>query len=58
MESYEDVSTVSRSYAIPGIKRFVNSGDHKIALQVAVHKNDNDNSNRVTIGLPVITIEY
>ncbi|WP_340025728.1 YwmB family TATA-box binding protein [Paenibacillus sp. FSL K6-1096] len=58
VESYEDVSTVSRSYTVPGSKRFVNSGDHKIALQMAVHQNDNDNSNRVTIGLPLITIEY
>ncbi|MEK4513948.1 YwmB family TATA-box binding protein [Paenibacillus sp. FSL H8-0122] len=58
VESYEDVSTISRSYAVPGIKRFVNSGDHKIGMQMAVHKNDKDNSNRVTIGLPLITIEY
>ncbi|WP_249900698.1 YwmB family TATA-box binding protein [Paenibacillus sp. PK3_47] len=58
VEDYEDVATVSRSYEVPGLKRFVNSGDHLVGLQTAVHKNGNDNSNRVTIGLPLITIEY
>ncbi len=58
VEEYEDDTTYSRSYNVPGLNRFVNSGDHRIALQAAVHKNGNDNSNRVTIGLPLITIEY
>ncbi|WP_054943886.1 YwmB family TATA-box binding protein [Paenibacillus ihuae] len=58
VEDYEDDTTCSRSYSVPGLSRFVNSGDQRIALQAAVHKNGNDNSNRVTIGLPLITIEY
>ncbi|CAH1223655.1 hypothetical protein PAECIP111892_05344 [Paenibacillus auburnensis] len=58
VEDYKDDTTCSRSYSVPGLSRFVNSGDHRIALQTAVHKNGNDNSNRVTIGLPLITIEY
>lgn len=58
VESYEDETTHSRSYTVPGLKRYVNSGDHTVALQAAVHTNGNDNSNRVTIGLPLITIEY
>ncbi|AIQ49294.1 hypothetical protein R70723_27915 [Paenibacillus sp. FSL R7-0273] len=58
MESYEDDATSSRSYGITGAQRYVNSGEHRLALQAAVHKNSNDNSNRVTIGLPLITIEY
>lgn len=58
VEDYEDDTTCSRSYSVPGLNRFVNSGDQRIALQAAVHKNGNDNSNRVTIGLPLITIEY
>ncbi|CAM4497224.1 YwmB family TATA-box binding protein [Paenibacillus typhae] len=57
-ESYEDVATYSRSYSIQGAQRYVNSGDNRIALQAAVHQNSNNNSNRVTIGLPLITIEY
>ncbi|KUP23316.1 YwmB family TATA-box binding protein [Paenibacillus sp. DMB5] len=58
VESYEDDATYSRSYSIQGAQRYVNSGDNRIALQAAVHQNSNDNSNRVTIGLPLITIEY
>lgn len=58
LEDYEDEMTYSRSYSAPDLERFVNSGAHKIALQAAVHKNGNDNTNRVTIGLPLITIEY
>ncbi|WP_042196158.1 YwmB family TATA-box binding protein [Paenibacillus camerounensis] len=58
LESYEDDVTSSRSYGITGAQRYVNSGEHRLALQAAVHKNSNDNSNRVTIGLPLITIEY
>lgn len=58
VEQYEDETTYSRSYSVPGLERFVNSGNHRIALQAAIHKNGNDNSNRVTIGLPLITIEY
>ncbi|AIQ54786.1 YwmB family TATA-box binding protein [Paenibacillus sp. FSL R7-0331] len=58
LESYEDDATSSRSYGITGAQRYVNSGEHRLALQAAVHKNSNDNSNRVTIGLPLITIEY
>ncbi|MBY0014101.1 YwmB family TATA-box binding protein [Paenibacillus typhae] len=58
VERYEDVATYSRSYSIQGAQRYVNSGDNRIALQAAVHQNSNDNSNRVTIGLPLITIEY
>lgn len=58
VENYKDDATYSSSYSVPGLERYVNSGEHKLALQAAVHKNSNDNSNRVTIGLPMITIEY
>lgn len=57
-ESYEDESTYSRSYSVPGLERTVSSGSHKLALQVAVHTNGNNNTNRVTLGFPLITIEY
>ncbi|OKP96111.1 YwmB family TATA-box binding protein [Paenibacillus sp. P46E] len=57
-ESYEDDTTYSRSYSVPGLERAVSSGSHSIALQLAVHKNGNNNTNRVTLGLPLITIEY
>lgn len=57
-ESYGDVATYSRTYSVKDAQRVVNSGEHRIALQAAVHQNSNDSSNRVTIGLPLITIEY
>lgn len=58
VESYEDETTYSRSYTVPGLERHVSSGDHAIALQVAIHKNGNDERNRITLGFPLITIEY
>ncbi|GGF61303.1 hypothetical protein GCM10010912_03150 [Paenibacillus albidus] len=57
-ESYEDDTTYSRSYSVPDLERVVSSGNHLIALQLAVHKDGNNNTNRVTLGLPLITIEY
>lgn len=57
-EDYEDDTTVCRSYSVPGLILSVSSGDHRIALQTAIHKNDNNYRNRITLGLPLITIEY
>ncbi|MFC3747944.1 YwmB family TATA-box binding protein [Paenibacillus sp. GCM10012306] len=57
-ESYEDDATYSRSYTVPGLERFVVSGNHKLAMQAAVHRDDINNENRITIGFPLITIEY
>ena len=58
VESYDDVNTNSRSYVVPGLERFVNSADHSIGAQVSIHKDGNQEINRVTIGFPLITIEY
>jgi hypothetical protein len=57
-ENYADETTSSRSYSVPGLKRTVSSGSHSLALQLAVHRDGNADRNRVTIGLPLITIEY
>lgn len=57
-ENYTDETTSSRSYSVPGLQRSVSSGGHDLALQLAVHRDGNEDSNRVTIGLPLITIEY
>ncbi|WP_187355523.1 YwmB family TATA-box binding protein [Paenibacillus tengchongensis] len=57
-EAYADGATASRSYSVPGLERFVKSGGHDIALQAAVHQDSQDGANRLTIGLPLITIEY
>lgn len=58
VESYNDVTTNSRSYVVPRLERFVESANHSISAQVAIHKDGNQEINRVTIGFPLITIEY
>lgn len=57
-ENYADETTSSRSYSVPGLQRTVSSGGHELALQLAVHRDGNEDRNRVTLGLPLITIEY
>ncbi|OBZ09565.1 hypothetical protein A8L34_19970 [Bacillus sp. FJAT-27264] len=57
-ESYEDEATYSRSYTVPGLERFVVSGSHNLGMQAAVHRDGINNENRITIGFPLITIEY
>lgn len=57
-EKYTDETTASRSYSVPGMERTVNSGSHSLALQLAVHRDVNEDKNRITIGMPLITVEY
>jgi hypothetical protein len=57
-ESYTDVATISRTYSIPDLRRSVVSGNHSVSAQIAVHHEDQQGTNRLTIGLPLITIEY
>ncbi|NUU59167.1 YwmB family TATA-box binding protein [Paenibacillus agri] len=57
-ECYKDETTYSRSYKVPGLERFVVSGNHNLAMQAAVHRDGINNENRITIGFPLITIEY
>lgn len=58
VESYEDVNTVSRSYEVPGLPLAVMSGDHKISLQVALHQNSDTGIQEISVGSPLLTIEY
>lgn len=57
-ESYKDVATVSRTYSILDLKRSIVSGNHSVSAQIAVHQEDQHGTNRLTIGFPLITIEY
>ena len=57
-EHYEDATTVSHSYNSSALLRSVSSGNHKVAIQTAIHQDVNTGSSRITIGLPLITIEY
>lgn len=57
-ETYEDATTVSNAYQVPSFTSRVRSGNTWLNMQVAVHEDETNGENRVTIGLPVITIEY
>lgn len=57
-ESYEDATTVSNAYEVPSLRSGIQSGGKILNMQVAVHEDQSTGSSRVTIGLPVITIEY
>lgn len=58
VEDYADDKTQSRSYEVPSLGAFVMSGDTPIHMQIAVHEDSMKKSSRITIGFPVITIEY
>lgn len=58
LESYEDETTASHSYSTSALLHSVISGNHKVALQTAIHQDAKEGSSRVTIGFPLITIEY
>lgn len=58
VESYEDEMTISHSYEAPSLGFDLISGDHTMDLQMAVHQDDNSGLSRVTLGFPIITIEY
>ena len=57
-DSYEDTTTVSRSYHVPSLAFDARSGSESIHMQVAVHEDSMKENNRITIGFPVITVEY
>ncbi|WP_145408745.1 YwmB family TATA-box binding protein [Paenibacillus xylanexedens] len=58
VEHYEDAGTTSVSYVVPELSLAVNSGLHQLNMQLAVHQDDVLGTNRVTLGFPLITIEY
>lgn len=58
VEDYADGQTLSRSYEAPSLDAYVMSGNTPIHMQVAVHEDSMKKSSRITIGFPVITIEY
>jgi hypothetical protein len=57
-ETYADVSTYSASYAAPMLGKGIISGNQEINMQIAAHRISGTNKERVSIGLPLITIEY
>lgn len=58
IERYTDKSTASVSYEASDLPIAIKSGTHHLNMQLAVHQDDEKGTNRVTVGFPVITIEY
>ncbi|MGG4217798.1 YwmB family TATA-box binding protein [Paenibacillus jamilae] len=57
-ERYTDATTVAVSYEAPELPLRVQSGQHQVQMQMAVHENREQHNKRITLGFPLITIEY
>ncbi|WP_339167221.1 YwmB family TATA-box binding protein [Paenibacillus sp. FSL R5-0341] len=58
VESYTDVASASVSYEAAELPLSIKSGSHMLNMQLAVHQVGEQGNNRITVGFPVITIEY
>ncbi|AJS60095.1 YwmB family TATA-box binding protein [Paenibacillus sp. IHBB 10380] len=58
LDRYVDTTTLSQSYTAPSLDLNLKSGTNRMDLQTAVHQDGVRGGNRITIGFPVITIEY
>lgn len=58
VERYEDGATASVSYQEKELPLEIMSGSHLLNMRLAVHQVSGQNDARVTVGFPVITIEY
>jgi len=58
VERYEDRATASVSYQATELPLEILSGSHLLNMQLAVHQVSGQDDARVTVGFPVITIEY
>ncbi|MFD3260254.1 YwmB family TATA-box binding protein [Paenibacillus lentus] len=58
VEGFEDDRTISRSYAVEEFPIKVKSAGKNIGLQLAVHWNTETNRYDVSLGSPLLTVEY
>ncbi|WP_458462648.1 YwmB family TATA-box binding protein, partial [Paenibacillus sp.] len=58
VERYTDAGTASVSYKVADLPLSIKSGSHMLNMQLAVHQVGEQGNNRITVGFPVITIEY
>ncbi|MGE6579282.1 YwmB family TATA-box binding protein [Paenibacillus xylanexedens] len=58
VERYTDAGTASVSYKAAELPLSIKSGSHMLNMQLAVHQVGDEVDNRITVGFPVITIEY
>lgn len=57
-EEFADERTASRTYSVEALPISVQSGDDRVALQLAVHRNSGTGMDEITIGTPLLTVEY
>lgn len=57
-EEFADERTASRTYSVEALPIAVESGDYRVALQLAVHRNSGTGMDEITIGTPLLTVEY
>ncbi|WP_226001685.1 YwmB family TATA-box binding protein [Paenibacillus sp. BJ-4] len=57
-ERYTDATTVAVSYEAPELPLSIQSGEHQVHMQMAVHEDGEKQDTRLTLGFPLITIEY
>lgn len=58
VEDYKDQLTASRSYSTEELPLSVISQDQPISLQMAVHLNEEHGNAEISIGSPLLTVEY
>ncbi|MDR6555233.1 YwmB family TATA-box binding protein [Paenibacillus qinlingensis] len=58
VESYEDTTTFSLSLASSDFETSIRSGDQKVNVQIALHLDTTSGLWRLTVGTPIITMEY
>lgn len=58
VENYNDFGTVSRTYEVKEWPVFVQSGGHKVSFQLGVHHNSEEDTYDISLGSPLLTIEY
>lgn len=58
VDQYQDGSTVSATYHVGELPLAVLSGEQRINIQLALHQGSNTDKQEVSIGSPLLTIEY
>ncbi|EOS58685.1 YwmB family TATA-box binding protein [Paenibacillus barengoltzii] len=58
VEAFGDEGTASRTYWVDSLPITILSGEHHVALQMAVHRNSGTGMDEITIGTPLLTVEY
>ncbi|NEW09433.1 hypothetical protein GK047_26175 [Paenibacillus sp. SYP-B3998] len=58
VESYSDINTISASLASDGFHSSIRSGNNIVNVQIALHQESTTGMWRLTVGTPIITMEY